>query len=188
MFATGPMLVSRLYNRYIAELGPGLTSDNAVRIIPRPLYGKSQYSADDSHDPFFRHYFASSWHGNDAGAIAAVRPACLVLTLIRQIAVVWRWALIGLGAVAALGLIRLLVARFDPRRDAEYSSLPTSMPPTPEMQQVPFATPVRSPSSASDVSLDDVPPASKPAFVSLDFDQLPNLVAHASVSSLPLKV
>jgi len=78
MFATGPMLVSRLYNRYIAELGDALTADTAVRIIPRPLYGKSQYSADDSNDPFFRHYFASSWHGDDAGAIAAVRlaPRC----------------------------------------------------------------------------------------------------------------
>jgi len=101
--------------------------------------------------------------------------------LIHQLAVGWHWLLIGCGAVAALGLVRLLFARLGHRPEADYLSLPTSVPSTPDMQQVPFATPqARSPASASDLSVDEVPSA--PAYVALNLDHLSGVLAHSRPS------
>jgi hypothetical protein len=66
MFSTGPMFVSAQYGLYVRENFDVAMSQ--VRILPKALYGKNIKPSDAPH-AFFSHFYASSWHDDDAAFI-----------------------------------------------------------------------------------------------------------------------
>jgi hypothetical protein len=64
MFSTGPMFISIQYGLYASA--HGAMSRDAVRILPKSLYGKNA-KPDEARHSFFVHYYGSSWHADDAG-------------------------------------------------------------------------------------------------------------------------
>ena len=66
MFSTGPMFLSAQYGLYSTT--HTATSDNAVRILPKSLYGKNARKGEAPHS-FFSHFYGSSWHADDAAFI-----------------------------------------------------------------------------------------------------------------------
>jgi mannosyltransferase OCH1-like enzyme len=74
MFSTGPMFLSAIYGASPRRM-PG--TRDGVRVLPRALYGKYAVEGEGA-DAFFAHYFASSWHGNDAGFVQFVRLLALL--------------------------------------------------------------------------------------------------------------
>ncbi|KAI0322482.1 nucleotide-diphospho-sugar transferase [Amylostereum chailletii] len=70
MFSTGPMFLSAQFGLYSAS-HPGTPDDPAgeVRILPKSLYGKNA-KPSEAPNPFFEHFYGSSWHSDDAAFIA----------------------------------------------------------------------------------------------------------------------
>lgn len=69
MFSTGPMFISTLYSIYTSShpTAPGELRD--IRILPKSLYGKNAEPSEAPHS-FFRHYYGSSWHADDASFVS----------------------------------------------------------------------------------------------------------------------
>lgn len=66
MFTTGPMFMSAQYGFYTAAHPPTPQNPGGeVRILPKSLYGKNAKPGEAPHS-FFEHYYASSWHSDDA--------------------------------------------------------------------------------------------------------------------------
>ncbi|KAG9015505.1 hypothetical protein FRB94_000110 [Tulasnella sp. JGI-2019a] len=66
MFSTGPMFMSAQFGIYMASHPPTAQNPNGdVRILPKALYGKNAKPGEAPH-AFFEHYYASSWHSDDA--------------------------------------------------------------------------------------------------------------------------
>ena len=80
MFSTGPMFVSASYGLYVDVHGPAIPSTPAqpdagfsgIRVLPKSLYGKNA-KPGEAPDAFFRHFYGSSWHANDAGFLIFLR-------------------------------------------------------------------------------------------------------------------
>ena len=66
MFSTGPMFISVQYGLYTSS--HSVMSSNAVRVLPKSLYGKNAKPGEAPHS-FFSHYYGSSWHADDAAFI-----------------------------------------------------------------------------------------------------------------------
>ena len=125
MFSTGPMFLSTIYSRWTSARGVALAStpewpqrgQHGVRILPKSLYGKNLDPEHATH-AFFKHFYGSSWHANDAGTIIVLRD-------------VWP-LLFGLGVVVLLaGLARKLgltpleaVRRITPQPQPQSQSQP----------------------------------------------------------------
>ncbi|TIA92838.1 hypothetical protein E3P81_01283 [Wallemia ichthyophaga] len=97
MFSTGPMFISTIYGFWMGN-HPDVHKDrDAVRVIPKSLYGKNA-KVGTVPDSFFDHYYGSSWHADDAGFITFLG----------------RWGrgllLIG-GFVLFIGVVRLVFYR-----------------------------------------------------------------------------
>lgn len=97
MFSTGPMFISTIYGFWMGN-HPDVHHDrDAVRVIPKSLYGKNAKEGTVP-DSFFDHYYGSSWHADDAGFITFLG----------------RWGrgllLIG-GFVLFIGVLRLVFYR-----------------------------------------------------------------------------
>ena len=97
MFSTGPMFISTIYGLWLNN-HPNVTDDkDAVRVIPKSLYGKNAKLGTASQS-FFDHYYGSSWHAGDAGFITFLG----------------RWGrgllIIG-GFILFIGIVRLLFYR-----------------------------------------------------------------------------
>lgn len=69
MFSTGPMFLSAQYGLYTSfkPYSPA-TRGREIRILPKSLYGKNVKPQEAPHT-FFRHYYGSSWHSDDAAFI-----------------------------------------------------------------------------------------------------------------------
>jgi hypothetical protein len=99
MFSTGPMFVSASYGLYVDAHGLAIpsTPDNpsagfkGIRVLPKSLYGKNA-KPSDAPNAFFRHYYGSSWHANDAGFLIFLRDNGKILIFIGSCI-----ALYGLG-------------------------------------------------------------------------------------------
>ncbi|PWN48383.1 hypothetical protein IE53DRAFT_199979 [Violaceomyces palustris] len=80
MFSTGPMFVSASYGIYVDAHGPAIPSTpshpsagfEGVRVLPKSLYGKNA-KPSEAPDAFFKHFYGSSWHSNDAGFLIFLR-------------------------------------------------------------------------------------------------------------------
>lgn len=80
MFSTGPMFVSAAYELYMNAHGlatPSTPSNpsagfTGIRILPKALYGKNAKPSEVP-DAFFRHFYGSSWHSDDAGFLIFLR-------------------------------------------------------------------------------------------------------------------
>lgn len=80
MFSTGPMFVSTSYRLYANTHGQTTRSTpwepaagfSGVRILPKALYGKNA-APSEVPDAFFRHFYGSSWHANDASSLIFLR-------------------------------------------------------------------------------------------------------------------
>lgn len=80
MFSTGPMFVSASYGLYVDSHGaatPSTPSNPAagfsgVRVLPKPLYGKNAKPSEVP-ESFFKHFYGSSWHANDADFLIFLR-------------------------------------------------------------------------------------------------------------------
>lgn len=67
MFSTGPMFLSIQYGLYVREHFDMPVSP--IRVLPKSLYGKNIDPSEAPHS-FFSHFYASSWHDDDAPFIA----------------------------------------------------------------------------------------------------------------------
>jgi mannosyltransferase OCH1-like enzyme len=85
MFSTGPMYLTVQYSLF--------PSKRDVAIIPKPTYGKYDFSGD----AYFYHLHGSSWHANDAS---------LIFWLDRH-----KLALVLLGSLVVSGLAGLAILR-----------------------------------------------------------------------------
>ncbi|TIB96686.1 hypothetical protein E3Q18_03009 [Wallemia mellicola] len=97
MFSTGPMFISTIYGFWMGNHPDVIHDRDAVRVIPKSLYGKNAKDGTVP-DSFFDHYYGSSWHADDAGFITFLG----------------RWGrgllLIG-GFVLFIGILRLVFFR-----------------------------------------------------------------------------
>lgn len=117
MFSTGPMFLSAQLAIY-GSAHP-ITPSNpvqAVRVLPKSLYGKNAPQETVPHS-FFSHFYGSSWHANDAGFITWLGK--------------WGKGLMIVGAVIlAIGVLRLLFskskARFLNSSGPQYQLLPVA--------------------------------------------------------------
>lgn len=135
MFSTGPMLVSASYALWVDAKGVSLPSDRShpnrgrsgVRVLPKSLYGKNLPPDLARKHAFFKHFYGSSWHANDAGFIQALGKrgkylfllgvAILVYGLLRRASII---PPLTLGRIAG-PLLRLIyslsrAAGFNPSR------------------------------------------------------------------------
>jgi hypothetical protein len=96
MFSTGPMFVSASYGLYVDAHGlakPSTPADpsagfTGIRVLPKSLYGKNA-KPSDAPNAFFRHYYGSSWHADDAGFLIFLRDNGKLLILIGALIVVY---------------------------------------------------------------------------------------------------
>lgn len=89
MFSTGPMFVSASYGLYVDSHGLAVPSTpsnptagfSGIRVLPKALYGKNA-KPSEAPDAFFRHFYGSSWHANDADFLIFLRDHGRVLIFI----------------------------------------------------------------------------------------------------------
>jgi hypothetical protein len=92
MFSTGPMFISAQYGLYSATHA---SARDAIRILPKSLYGKNANEGEAPHS-FFSHFYGSSWHADDAAFIGFLGT--------------WGKVLMWIGlAVFILGLAKLVL-------------------------------------------------------------------------------
>ncbi|PWN44678.1 hypothetical protein IE81DRAFT_298621, partial [Ceraceosorus guamensis] len=99
MFSTGPMFVSASYRIYVDAHGPAIPSSpskpaagfEGVRVLPKSLYGKNA-KPGEAPNAFFKHFYGSSWHANDAGFLILLRDYGKGLMLIGAIVVAYGFA------------------------------------------------------------------------------------------------
>jgi hypothetical protein len=86
MFSTGPMFLSIQYGLYVRKHFDVPVSQ--IRVLPKSLYGKNINPSEAPHS-FFSHFYASSWHDDDAPFIAFLSSwgklmmwLCLIILII----------------------------------------------------------------------------------------------------------
>jgi hypothetical protein len=96
MFSTGPMFVSASYGIYVDAHGAAVPSRpsqpaagfEGLRVLPKSLYGKNAKPLE-APDAFFRHFYGSSWHANDAGFLIFLRDHGRFLMFLGACVVAW---------------------------------------------------------------------------------------------------
>lgn len=117
MFSTGPMFLSAMLALWDSKEASGV---EAVRVLPKILYGKN-IDPIEVPDSFFWHYYGSSWHEGDSGFIVflgtfgrTILNVLFVVVALGTLKLVWnmRYVLFGKlccrrGAKKSRGAIRL---------------------------------------------------------------------------------
>lgn len=118
MFSTGPMFVSASYGLYVDAHGQSMPSTSSnpaagfsgIRVLPKPLYGKNA-KPSEAPDAFFRHFYGSSWHANDADFLIFLRDHGRFLMFLGGCLVLY-----GLGRSLLPRILGLVSTRVDSRR------------------------------------------------------------------------
>ncbi|UZJ52439.1 hypothetical protein CBS101457_001759 [Exobasidium rhododendri] len=130
MFSTGPMFVSASFGLYVDAHGSAVPSTPAnpsagftgIRILPKILYGKNA-KPSEAPDAFFRHFYGSSWHANDADFLIFLRDHGRILIFVGFLIAAY-----GLGRSLLPRIMNLFVDRKERRsrssRRGRWISLP----------------------------------------------------------------
>lgn len=124
MFSTGPMFVSASYGLYVDAHGQSMPSTSSnpaagfsgIRVLPKPLYGKNA-KPSEAPDAFFRHFYGSSWHANDADFLIFLRDHGRFLMFLGGCIVIY-----GLGRSLLPRLLGQVSLRVDGRRRSNIAS------------------------------------------------------------------
>jgi hypothetical protein len=123
MFSTGPMFVSASFGLYSDAHGSAVPSTplnpsagfTGIRVLPKILYGKNA-KPSEAPDAFFRHFYGSSWHANDAGFLIFLREYGRIIIFVGFCIAVY-----GFGRSLLPRIMNLFVARKERRSSSRGS-------------------------------------------------------------------